>query len=409
MRTILSVLFSLIWLIGSAQTNIAQWRGPSRNGLYPETNLLTSWPAGGPKLLWKYEDIGKGYSSAAVTSDRVFTAGAIDSTLYVFALDHSGKLLWKSKMGPEWNRDFPGTRSTPVICGELGYMASAMGVLYCFETSTGRIRWARDLFRDFDGKNVRWGFTENMVLEGDKLFCTPGGKNANVIALNRLTGDVIWKSGANGEPSAYCSPVVIDHNGSKYFITMTTHHLIALDINTGTMIWKFPLEGEDHANTPLYRDGLLCAYDCASDGQGGIMLKISDDGKSVNEVWKNSRIRCSQGDGILIGNYLYRYNSHRKKLCCFDWLTGMEKYDLAMNAPILTLIAADGLLYGYSFNGEVVLIKPGEASFQETGRFTLPGNMKEHCAHPVIHDGRLYLRINNCLFVYSIGRNLSNS
>lgn len=410
MKRALFIIGSFVALLPVfGQLEIAQWRGPARNGVYPAGNLLTSWPSGGPKLLWKYEEGGKGYSSAAVTSDRVFTAGSIDSTLYIFALDHTGRLLWRSKMGPEWNGDFPGTRSTPLICGDLGYMTSAMGVLYCFETSDGRLRWTKNLFRDFDGKNVRWGFTENMVLEGDKLFCTPGGKNANVIALNRLTGEVIWKSSGNGEPSAYCSPLVIDHKGAKYFVTMTAHHLIALDINTGKMIWKYPLEGEDHANTPLYRDGYLCAYDCASDGTGGIMLKVSDDGQSVTQVWKNVRIRSGQGDGVLIGNQLFRYNGSRKKLVSFDWLTGTEQYSLALNVPILTLVAADGLLYGLSFNGEMYLLRPGEASFEETGRFTLPGNMKEHCAHPVIHDGRLYLRINNCLFVYSIGRNLSNS
>lgn len=403
MKLWLCFLFSFsIIPFASGQGDIAQWRGPSRNGVYPATNLLTSWPAAGPKMAWKYENLGQGYSSAAVTSDCVFTAGSIDSTLFIFAFDLNGKLLWRSKMGPEWKGDFPGTRSTPVICGELGYMASAMGVLYCFETSGGRIRWTKNLFRDFDGKNVRWGFTENMAIDGDKLFCTPGGKSSNVIALNRMTGATIWKSPGNGELSAYCSPVIIHHSGRKYFITMTSHHLFALDVNTGAKVWEFPLEGEDHANTPLYRDGYLCAYDCASDGTGGIMLKISEDGKSVNEAWKNNRIRCSQGDGILMGNRLYRYNAYRKKLYCFDWLTGAEKYSVAINAPILTLVAADGLLYGYSFTGEVYLLKPGEASFSEMGRFTLPGNMKEHCAHPVIAHGKLFLRINNCLFVYSI-------
>jgi outer membrane protein assembly factor BamB len=399
MRTITLFLFLFSCFESFSQHEIAQWRGPNRNGVYPEKNLLTKWPEGGPKLLWKSEEIGKGYSSAAVTSNRVFTAGSIDSSIYIFSFDLNGKLIWKNKLGPEWNKDFPGTRSTPLIYDGLGYIASGLGMLYCFDIQTGAIKWKKDLIRDINGKNVRWGFTENLVIDGNKLFCTPGGKDDNVVALDRKNGNVIWKCNGDGEESAYSSPIIVEKNGKKYFVTMTAKSIVSIDIETGRLVWKSNLVGESHSNTPIYHDGLLCGWD----GVGGAVLKIAEDGLSTQEAWRNSRIRMPQGDGVLINDNLFSYNPSQKKLCCFDWKTGIEKYSYSVNTGILTLIAAENLLYCYSFNnGEVQLVKPNGSSFELMGKFTLPGNQSEHCAHPVIKDGRLYFRINNMLFAYSI-------
>lgn len=384
-----------------SQHDVAQWRGPNRDGVYPEKNLLGKWPEGGPKLLWRYEALGKGYSSAAVTSTRVYSAGSIDSTLYLFSFDLAGKLIWKSKLGPEWNKDFPGPRATPLIYDGLGYITSGKGVLYCFDAQTGMVKWKKDLFNDIKGCNVRWGFTDNLIVDGNKLICTPGGISDNVVALDKNSGGVIWKSRGNGEPSAYCSPIIVEKNGKKFFITMTLRSLISIDIETGALVWKQNLAGDSHANTPIYSDGLLCGYDVV----GGVVLKLADDGKSVKEAWRNSHIRIPQGDGVVMNGNLFCYNPGQKKLVCFEWKTGNEKYSYNIDAAILTLVAADGLLYAYSFNGgSVHLLKPNGTSFDLMGKFYLPGKMDEHCAHPVIKDGRIYFRINNMLYAYSISR-----
>ncbi|MHC1705117.1 MAG: PQQ-binding-like beta-propeller repeat protein [Tenuifilaceae bacterium] len=399
MRTITLFFILFSCLESFSQHEMSQWRGPNRNGVYPEKNLLTKWPDGGPKLLWKFEELGKGYSSAAVTSTRVYTAGSIDSSLYIFSFDLGGKLIWKNKLGPEWNKDFPGTRSTPLIYDELGYVTSGLGMLYCFETQTGTVKWKKDLFNELSGKNVQWGFTDNLIIDGNKLICTPGGNKDNVVALDRINGNIIWRSAGNGEPSAYSSPIIVQRNGKKFFVTMTAKSLISIDVETGLLAWKQNLVGDSHSNTPIYQDGFLCGWD----GVGGAIIKISEDGKSTQEAWKNSRIRMPQGDGVLLNDNLFSYNQGQKKLFCFDWKTGNEKYFYPIDATILTIIAANDMLYCYSFNyGEVLLIKPNGSSFELMGKFTLPGNKKEHCAHPVIKDGRLYFRIDNILYAYSI-------
>jgi len=403
--TLATILLCSIASFG--QHDIAQWRGPERNGLYPGKNLLMPWPAEGPRQLWKYEVLGKGYSSAAVTTRNVYTAGSLDGSLFIFSFDLSGNLLWRSKLGPEWDKDFPGTRSTPMIYDELGYIVSGLGMLYCFDASNGKIKWTKNLFKDLDGKNITFGLSENLVIDGNKLFCTPGGNQFNVVALDRFSGNLIWKCKGNGEPSAYCSPILIDRNGKKYFVTMTANSLLSIDAETGVLAWKYPLVPESHPNTPIYKDGYLCAYDCSSDGTGGIMLKVSEDGKSATKAWMNPHIISPQGDGVLIGNNLYRYCPSKKKLYCFDWNSGVEKFDYPLNSPLLTMISADGLLYCYSFTGEVYLFKPGKDSFELAGKFILPGNKKEHCSHPVIRDGKLYIRIDNTLFVYSIEKSIS--
>lgn len=407
MKKLLSLAICSMYLTCLSQQDLTQWRGPERNGIYPEKNLLTRWPSGGPSLLWKFDKMGKGYSSAAVTRDRVFCAGSVDSTLVIFSFDLIGNLLWDKKLGPEWNAIFPGTRSTPLICDGMGYITSGLGVLYCFDASTGMIKWKKDLFNEMDGKNIRWGFTENLVVDGNRLYCTPGGINANVVALDRMTGQVIWKSKGNGEVSACCSPIVIAWGGKKFFITMTENSLISIDTETGTLVWKHELEEDTHANTPIFHEGYLCSYDCSSEGRGGIMLKVSEDGKSIREVWKNTVIRSSQGDGVLIGDHLYRYSPTKKQLYCIDWKTGTEKFSYPLNTPLLTIIAAEGMLYCYSFTGDVYLFGIGNDSFELRGKFILPGNKKEHCAHPVIKDGKLFLRIDEILYVYAIAKTTS--
>lgn len=394
---VFAILFSC--LESYAQHEVAQWRGPNRNGVYPEMNLLAKWPAEGPKLLWKNEEIGLGYSSAAVTSNRLYTAGSIDSSIYIFSFDLNGKLIWKNKLGPEWNKDFPGTRATPLIYDGLGYITSGKGMLYCFDAQTGSVKWKKDLFNDLNGKSVQWGYTDNLIVDGNKLICTPGGVKDNVVALDKNNGNIIWRSNGNGEPSAYCSPIIIEKNGKKYFITMTLRSLISLDLETGALVWKQSLIGDCHANTPIYSQGLLCGYDVV----GGSVLKLADDGKSVQVAWKNSKIRTAQGDGVVINDDLFSFNSNQKVVYCVDWKTGKEKYSYNLNTRMLTLIAAEGLLYCYSFDrGEVHLLKPNGKSFDLVGNFTLPGNRDEHCAHPVIKDGRIYFRIDNMLFAYSI-------
>lgn len=380
----------------------AQWRGPQRNGIYPAENLLKQWPKEGPELLWEAKDMGFGYSSAAVVDDRVFTAGAPDSIGYIYSYDIDGKLLWKKAYGREWETNFPGPRSTPLIYDGLGYLLSGLGMLYCFDAESGDMVWKKDVYDFMNNKNIRFGITENLLIDGNTLFCTPGGEEVNVIAMNRMNGDVLWKSKGNGEQTAYCSPIMIERNGRKLFITNTAHSIIAIDAKNGELAWSYNLTNKQnvHANTPIYQDGYLYVMDGFR--AGSVMLKISDDGNSVSEVWKSDLLDETNGHSVLMGNNIYVSAESKKKFCCVDWKTGNIKYSIDKFSPG-TVVAADGMLYCYSYNGDVGLLKPTPSGFEMKGEFKLPKQKRLHISHPVIKDGRLYIRYANNLWVYSVG------
>jgi outer membrane protein assembly factor BamB len=199
----------------------SQWRGSGRDGIYNETGLLKKWPDGGPVLLWHFEGLGEGHSSAAVVNDRVYTAGITDGIGYIYCFDLAGKLVWKIPYGEEWTESWPGVRSTPLIENGKIYLLSGFGKLVCRNSDSGDFIWSVDVLKDYKGPNIKWGMTENLLIDGNKLFCTVGGAEANVIALDPDTGKLLWKSSGKGETSAYGSSALIKlpkktHPGNTY-------------------------------------------------------------------------------------------------------------------------------------------------------------------------------------------------
>ncbi len=402
-KTILTAVVFVFILQTSFSQEIAQWRGPNRNGIYPEKDLLKKWPENGPELIWKYNDLGQGYTTVSVTKDKVFTTGTTDTTSYIFAFNHKGKLLWKKKYGTAWTTNYPGVRSTPLIYAEKGYLVSGSGVLYCFDTENGKTLWSKDLFNDFDGKEIKFGFTENLLIDGDKIFCTPGGKDANIVALNKNTGNIIWKSKGMGEVSAYCSPVMITIKEKKFFITHTKKYILALNPETGELIWSHDMKFKHgiHGNTPTYHDNYLFAMN--GWGAGSVMFKLSDHGMKIEEAWRSKLFDLEHGDIVKIGDNIYGTDYTTKHFSCVDWKTGNIKKQIKQYAPG-TVLSADGMIYCLSYKGEMVLLKPSKEGFDIVSNFKVEGKKKDHIAHPVIKDGRLYLRYNNNLWVYNISK-----
>jgi outer membrane protein assembly factor BamB len=398
----LIILIILISNLINAQEN-AQWRGDNRDGIYHETGLLTEWPTNGPELLWHYDNLGVGHASAAVTSDRIYTAGTIDSIGFVIALNKQGKEIWKTNYGKEWMVDWHGVRTTPTINDGKVYILSAYGVIYCMDKDNGEIIWKVDIIEKYNGRNIRWGITENLLIHDDKLFCTAGGVDNNVIALNKNTGELIWSSKANSELSAYCSPIVFNHNGRNVLVTQTANSILGLDANSGELLWRHEQTNtySVHANTPLYHKGQL--FIVSGYNNGGVMLKISDDGKSVKELWRNNDINHKSGGFVLLNGKIYGSADRGMKWSCVDWKTGQTLFsaDIFKSGNI---ISADGLLYCYSESGEVALLQPTENTFLIKGRFKVPYGEKWHWAHLVINDKKLYVRHERSLMVYNIGK-----
>jgi len=381
-----------------AQNEFAQWRGPNRDGIYPDKNLLTEWPAAGPKLLWKYDNLGSGFSSAAATTDRVFVTGTIDSISYIFSFNPSGVLLWKKPLGPDWMGEWPGIWSTPAIAGDKGYVVNSRGVLYCFSSASGDVLWTIDLIREFDGRKNSSGFLDNLIVDGDTLYCSPGGATKNIVALNRQTGKLIWESKGDAPVTACGSPILIENNGKKLYVYQDANSIRALNTSNGQLAWKYNRKAPT-PNTPVYRKGLLYSLD----EEGSFMLRIDGGNPGILVSWKNPELSSFMGDAVVINDRIYG-KGKEKKFCCVDWLTGREIYSMPAKAMVVAVISAEGLLYCYDFDGNVTLLKPLEERFESCGSFRISGGNVEHCSHPIISNGQLLIRHDNSLFVYKISK-----
>ncbi|NOQ25602.1 MAG: PQQ-binding-like beta-propeller repeat protein [Bacteroidales bacterium] len=399
------LLFISICLISSltySQDN-AQWRGENRDGIYNETELLKQWPENGPELLWHFDELGEGHASAAVTSDIVFTSGTIDGDGFVVALNHEGQQLWKTVYGKEWVESWEGVRTTPLVDGDNLYFMTAYGVIHCLNKNNGEKIWEVDALTKYEGVNIKWGVTENLVIYQDKLYCTLGGLEHNVIALNKNTGDLAWTNKGNSEISAYCSPTVIKHNGNFILVTQTANSVLGFNADSGELLWRHEWTNKYsvHANTPLYHNGQI--YIVSGYGKGGLMLKLSDDGKSVSQLWTNADINQKSGGFVLLNGRLYGAVDRGTTWHCIDWKTGQTLYSANLFKSGV-IISAEGLLYMYSEAGEVALVEPLENEFNVISKFKVPYGEKHHWAHPVINNKRLYVRHGSSLMVYSIAK-----
>jgi outer membrane protein assembly factor BamB len=391
------------------KTEISQWRGPNRDGIYQETGLLKKWPAEGPEMEWFFEGLGYGHSSVAVTNENVFVTGMKDTTgaegtLYSF--DKRGNLLWEREYGPDYNLMFHGPRSTPVVVDNLIYIESGMGAVHCLSTENGEEVWSVDFIKDLGVDSmIQFGYAESVLIDGDRLICVPGGKENNVVALNRFTGEKIWNSIGNGEQATYNSPILIEYNNQRLVIAMTAESVMGIDAGTGEMYWriKHTQGNKIHANTPVYTNGkILIATPDRSDTSGMILIQLSENGKNADVVWRNEKLRSFMG-GLIIRDTCIVASGYLRN----DWqVLSLNTGEMLVQNKELgggAVICANGMFYGYAErDGEIALMEATSEKFEIVSRFKVPMGTMEHWAHPVINDGRLYVRHGDALMVYNI-------
>jgi len=381
--------------------NPTKWRGPDQNGYYNETGLLKEWPAGGPEILWQYDKLGEGYSSPAFGNGRIYISGMEDQTGYVYALEQDGTLIWKTPYGKEWLKSYPGSRGTPVIDEDRLFILSGLGRLSCFSANSGQLLWTKDLFTEFGGRNSEWGLAETVVIYGEKLICTPGGRIHNMVALNKKNGDLIWTTKAMGEISSYCTPLLLKMDGRNLLIAHTAKNIIGVDADNGEFLWNYPHVNiyDIHPNTPLYHDGQVFCF--SGYGKGGVMLRLNEDGSKVTKMWFCETMDSRIGGAVYMDGYLYGSGDKSREWQCIDWLSGQMRYD-SKEIGNGVVIAAEGLLYLYSQRGELALVKPGPSSFEIISETRISSGSGQHWAHPVIDNGRLFIRHGNALIAYKI-------
>jgi outer membrane protein assembly factor BamB len=402
--------FCFLFLAVSLVAQPVQFRGPARDGHFPEQGLLKSWPEDGPAMILETENVGKGWSTPVLAGDKIYVTGMIDTLDYITALDMKGNILWQTSFGRSWNQSFPDTRSTPVIDGNRIYVQSGTGRVACIDKESGNEIWAVGVDEKFGGEYHLWGNSETPLIVDDMVICSPGGSETSVVALNKMTGETVWKTNSLGGPRAYASATLYEYNNFRYILAVIGTHLMAIKPNNGEIAWsykylnpeKWDQPGLIWTNTPVYRgDEIFISkgYDYHS-----VMLKMDPSGTSVSEKFIDNTLDNHHHGMILYGDYLYGSNwqdNRRGKWVCMDWNSGEIKYEDEWDTKG-TLVMADGMLYAYNERGSVGLIKPGSEKFEVVSQFKVTKGAGPHWSHPFITDGKLLIRHGEALMVYDI-------
>ncbi|SHJ00040.1 Outer membrane protein assembly factor BamB, contains PQQ-like beta-propeller repeat [Tangfeifania diversioriginum] len=410
MRKIL-LLCAVVLLFSCSQqkSKIYQWRGENRTGVFQEENLLNEWPENGPAEIWFAEGIGNGYGSPTVTESELFITGEIDSLAWMFCYDLNGELKWKQSYGKEWAKHYPGSRSAPTVVGNMIYVNSGAGTISCLDRENGTLIWQKDYVEDFNAIFPMHGFSEAPVVSGNKVFCTPGGKEHNVVALDRFSGDVVWSCKGMSERMGYNPGNIIELPNRKIYVTFSAYHMLGIDAETGELLWtqlqdNTPVDkreqgvGDTHSNNVIFEDGFI--YYAVGDGNRGVKLQLSEDGSEITEIWRTTDLDTYMGGFVKLGDYIYGCGTRKKDLKSFDAETGQPVDSL--KAGTGAIVAADNMLYYYNWRGELSLLSCENGKLQKQSSFKMTRGSKEHFSHPVIKNGVLYQRRGDALMAFDI-------
>jgi outer membrane protein assembly factor BamB len=403
------LVLTLLWSTSSEKIKLYEWRGKDRTGIYQESNLLKVWPAEGPKEIWTVENIGNGFVSPVFTDENFFITGEVDSMTILYCFNLKGQKQWQTTLGSEWMKTYPGSRSAPTIVDDLIYVGTGIGNLFCVRKSNGKIVWTKELKKDFNGAIPMHGYSEAALIDGEKIFWTPGGKENNVVALNRFTGKMIWSDKGFGEASAYNPPKLIKLPSVNILVTFSSYHLMGFDTKSGKLLWSheqdnFPLDkripgnGDTHCNTVIYDNGSI--YYAAGDGNCGVKLNLSEDGTSIKEIWRNKGFDSYMGGIVKIGDFLYGSGTARPEIVSINAITGQLTDSLRIGSG--AIIAADNMLYYYTQKGDMMLLSYNQGKMEKVSSFKIRKGTKEHFSHPVINKGILYQRHGDALVSYDI-------
>jgi len=428
-----SLLLSGAALAAAAQAfDWPQWQGPDRNAISKETGLLKEWPKDGPPLAWKNTKLGGGYSAPSIAAGKIYGMSRRGDDEVVWALaEADGKELWATPIGhppsQRMSQGQEGPGCTPTVDGERIYVISNGGELACLSLD-GKVIWQKSFTRDFGGTPPMWVYRESPLIDGERVIATPGAPDALMVALDKLTGNTIWKTKAPPPPTptgpnsrrgfggpqsgaAYASAIAIDSEGQRQYVQLTASALIGVAASDGKLLWQYAKPANRagiNCTTPLYYDGKIFAS--SAYGAGGGLVKLTKDPSGdikAEEVWFSQKIQNHHGGVIVVDGSLYGANGGNEggALVCLDFATGEVLWNERNEhrAPKGAITLADGRLYYRCEYGVMLLIEPNSKQYLERGRFPQPDRTSAPAwSHPIIANGKLYLRDQDLLLCYDV-------
>jgi len=402
------ILATMFMHICNAQ-QVSEWREEDRTGVSSETGLMKSWPGAGPMLLWSNLELPKGFSSVSFGDNTIYITGTVGSDDNLVAMNMDGEILWQKVMGRSWTGAYPDSRATPTVEDNMVYTCSGFGDIACFDGTSGEIIWSYRASEMNKGTYGSWGIAESLIIDGDQLYFSPGGPETMTIALNKTNGEVIWKSESLNDKPGYVSPILREYAGRKMLINVSLGHVYAVDVSNGIILWKIAHQRHGGGDlikcvTPLFHNGEV--YVTGGYNTGGMLLRIADDGLSADVVWTDDVLDVHHGGAVLINGYIYGsnwLNNSNGNWCCIEWETGKKMWEEHWKCKG-SIIAGGGMLYIYEEKrGNVGLLKATPEKFDLISSFRVTeGRQGPYWAHPVIHNGILYLRHTNALMAYDI-------
>ncbi len=380
-----------------------QWRGPERSGLSRDAGLLKQWPVQGPAQVWSVSNLGEGYGSIALKGDRIYVQGTTASASAVFCLNRAdGKTIWSSSLGPKLSEGRGnGPRSTPTVDEDRIYVLTENGDLACLRARDGGRVWSKNILKEFGGDNIRWLISESPLVDGNRLYVSPGGKGAGIVALDKMNGSVIWKAAELSEDAGYSSCIAADIGGVRTIMNFTSTAGVGVRASDGKLMWRYDRAANRTANcaTPVFANNKVF-FSSAYDTGGGLLNLWAQNGEvKMQEVYFTREMQNHHGGMVLVNGYLYGFSN--QILTCLEFATGKVMWK-NRSVGKGSISYADGMLYLFGENNVVGLADASPNGYVERGRFQIPDQGWPSWAHPVVIGGKLYIRNQKMLTAYDV-------
>lgn len=403
-------LIQFIIVLQSYNQVVSEWRGIGRTGLYNDSTLLKEWPDNGPELLWVQPSLAFGYSSVSVYDSTIYLTGSSEKKEILIALNLDGSIKWETAYGRSWNESFRASRCTPTVENNKVFVTSGLGEVACIDAIDGRIIWFVAASEKYEGSYGMYGISESPIVIGNKLIFTPGGDITTMIALNKETGETIWQSESINDKPSYASPVLINFNGIQLIIAITERFIIGVIPENGKILWRFEYSefASDktfniNATTPLYDNGNI--FVTSGYNHANVMLKLNQNASAVTLMWTDTILDNHFGGIVHIGNSIYGsnwINNNMGNWVCLDWNSGNLNYEAHWKNKGAIISDGNMLYCQEEKSGYIGLVPVNSKKFCVISSFKVPYGTGSLFAHPVIHNGILYIRRDNALLAYKL-------